>query len=234
MQHSFDQLSYVILENGCGTNPQYREAYVEAYKLWRAVWKETLLQLDGNDEIYSDSFTRQWRVGCLFFNNECVALSFFQKTDFSLAVATDDSYFQAWARPDLDFLCQKGSDVLIGSNITVKTDYRGIAFDGVLLKDIILNFCIRMLLESSCTVMTGTMRSNKGMDKLALRLGATLIRDRVIFHGVEVALVGFFPEICRQALYSNENFPFLMNRLWKSRIYLDEKSANIQQQKKTA
>lgn len=167
--------------------------YREAYRMWREVWSQTFLELDGSGRIFSDDFTRQSIVGAVFHGDECAAMTCFHRVDFALPTAVEDSYFKIWPEEALQQLVRDGEKVLVCSHLTVSPKYRG-AVDpsGMTLKLLVSDLSVRVLLESDCAVMTGTMRNNRGAQNAAYAAGASPILRNAIMHGVEVDLVGFY------------------------------------------
>jgi hypothetical protein len=162
-----------------------------AYHCWKNVWRATLAELDNLDRVFSDDMTRQDEVGALFYEGACCGLFFHRFVDFSRPFDRDDSYFKVWPTDVLDAIAARGAKICIGSNLTVAPDWRGRP-GGVSIKEILLALSVRMFMESDADVLVGTMRNDRGMNRLGLRLGAERVHGRAIHHGVEVDLIATY------------------------------------------
>src|SRR5262245_7306877 len=89
------RFSYQLLSPLTASGAQ-RELLEQAYTCWSSVWRQTLRELDGAGHVYSDDFTRQHELGCLFYSGQCVGLTGYRWVDLSLAESRDDSYFKVW------------------------------------------------------------------------------------------------------------------------------------------
>jgi hypothetical protein len=188
--------------------------YEHAYHCWKKVWTETLLELDGDDRIYSDDFTRQNTIGCIVRNETCLGLAFLNFLDFKIAPARQDSYFNVWSDQAIEKLLEDGTRVAVGSNITVDEEFRGDMGIGIKIKNIVLGMIVKTMLNHDVDVMTGTMRRNRGMQDSAYHFGATPV-GQTIHHGVDVDLVAFYR---KRILNSKVNSAdLILERLWRTR-----------------
>ncbi|MDZ4676582.1 MAG: hypothetical protein SGI74_03650 [Oligoflexia bacterium] len=207
-------LKYVLFP-GTHVEEIFLPYYQSAYKLWKDVWTETIYELDGHKNIFSDDFTRQDEIGALFDGSECIMLSFFKMVDLNLTAHRDDSYFKVWPKDIIDKLIVNNKPVLIGSNITASQSFRGKHF-GLSTKDLLMGLLIKRLQHTPAGAMTGTMRNNRGMHECAYRHGATPLKQGLIHHGVEVDLVGFFQDKVKPC--DIPGIQNLVNTLWKKHL----------------
>jgi hypothetical protein len=211
------ELQYYVIP-GEKIAPEYRSVHQEAYRMWKTVWSQTLLEVDGDGRVYSDHFSRQTNIGALFRAGECVAMTVQHEVDFNDPTAADDSYFQAWPQRALDELVRDGKRVLICSHLTVAPGHRGEVAPGLTYKLLIVDLAVKLLLNSDCNVMTGTMRKVKGAHKTAFQTGASLILEDVIQHGETADLVGFY----KNTILANQNLvkSVWTDSLWRQRMDL--------------
>lgn len=190
------ELTYILLPGKLPPDPEppprVTPLYVEAFRLWKEVWAETFLELDGDDLVFSDDYCRQDLVGALFRGERCVALGFFHSVDFRLPTARQDSYFKVWTDEAVRKLLRDGPRILVGSNITVDACFRGKLEDGTRLKNLLVGLMARTFIESGHDAMAGTMRCDRGMQRAAHEFGAEPLQSGVLHHGVEVELISFY------------------------------------------
>jgi hypothetical protein len=167
--------------------------YESAYAMWKLVWSQTFRELDGTEIIYSDEFTRQDEIICIFQRQVCLAMGVMRWTNYKLPTIREDSYFKMWPREALEALGAKGNQVIICSNLTVHPLGRGNKL-GLPLKDVMVGLLVERLKESGADAMTGTMRADRGMHKTTYQFGATLLAPNLVHHNVPVDLVAFFPD----------------------------------------
>lgn len=194
--------------------------YDLAYKCWHEVWLSTLQELDGISKVNSDDFLKQKYISAIFNeNDECVGLALFNELNFDRSASRNDSYFNAWDNESIKTLCKDSPHVLVASYVTVNPKYRG-QQEGFYVKDIIAELGVLLLKNiSNSSVMSGTMRNNRGMNKVAIKTGATLIKSDVSFHGVLVDLVGFYKKDFISGIQTQS---ILSLSLWKNKkINLD-------------
>lgn len=168
-----------------------------AYELWLKVWSKTFGELGQGPFLDSDDFTRQDYVGALFdavtpegrqAGGECAGLSFFRTVDLSHAYARHDSYFSAWNAADLDSLCRHGSRILVSSYFTVAPEYRKTDVKHELMRN------IKRVFENltSADALCGTVRNDRGVNKLVYDHGFVPIRQGATMHGVPVDLTAYY------------------------------------------
>jgi hypothetical protein len=158
----------------------------EAYRCWSTVWSETFRELDGATHVPSDDFTRQDEVGAIFHGYECIALSCFRWIDMSNPMYRDDSYFNVWPESARATACREGSRVCVGSQITVAPAWRKTP-----VRNILTALIIERAFLSDADAVLGTMRDDRGMDRLVAGLGAETLGHATL-HGVPVTLIAMY------------------------------------------
>ncbi|MBX2996139.1 MAG: hypothetical protein KF681_15035 [Bdellovibrionaceae bacterium] len=165
-----------------------------SYDLWRNVWSQTFLELEGRGEVVSDDFTRQDEIVVLTHAGAPVGLVFHRFVDSRDRASLEDSYFRCWTPEAKESLCQAGPSLVIGSNITLHRDYRKSALQELPLKRLLTFASLAFLgRRRDLDAITGTMRVDKGMHDLFYECGAFALARGLLFHNVPVDLVGFFP-----------------------------------------
>lgn len=185
---------------------------VEAYRLWREVWQQTLHELDGVTHISSDQFTRQHEIGALFCGERCIGLTAYRFVDLSRPCNREDSYFDVWPETALKALVRDGPQICIGSQLTVAPDWR--RHPEVPVKELLLALAVQRFLESRTDTMAGVMRNDRGMGTLAYRLGAQSLVKRATLHGVPVDLVAFYRRSLEPPLSYDPRLRALLCSLW--------------------
>lgn len=207
------------------------EIYQNTYSMWKRVWSEAMVDLKVDQTLYSDGFTRQSKLGCLFYKNECVAMSAFREVNLDTIVQREDSLLRSWTESSFRQLMEQGSKVSICSYLTVSPEFRGEIAPDMTLKLLTAYLATEYLLHSDCDVMTGTMRCNRGTDKVAYKAGARFLEKSEMF-GVEVDLVGFFK---REIEKDKEQYSHDWSRvLWESRIELFSETPKLRIAKQAA
>jgi hypothetical protein len=216
MRLDLKNLRYYLI-SGQEVPAGYTQIYENSYNMWKQVWSQALTDLNSPQPIFSDGFTRQTKIGCIFHEEQCIAMSAFREVDFSCVVHNDDSLLRSWTPASFDQLISEGTRVSICSYLSVAPSFRGLIAPDMTLKLLTVLMSTECLLSSNCDVMTGTMRCNKGTDKAAYRAGARFIQKSEMY-GVEVDLVGFFrKEILQKRLSCTHLWS---ETLWKNRIDL--------------
>jgi hypothetical protein len=168
----------------------------EAYRCWRATWRDAFAELEQHSELYSDDFTRQHEVGAVFQHDECIALSFFRWVDLSVPMNREDSYFRVWPEAAIDQACREGARICVSSSFTLAAGYR--RSNVCSLKDVLVALIIERFLISDADAVVGTVRNNRGVDKLIYRNGfLPLMRNRRMY-GVDVDLGAFYRRASRR------------------------------------
>lgn len=163
---------------------------VEAYRCWRATWRDAFVELEHHSELYSDDFTRQDEVGAVFQHDECIALSCFRWVDLSAPMNRQDSYFRVWPEAARVAACREGSNICVSSSFTIAADWRRSPVCS--LKDVLMALIVERFLASDADAVVGTVRNNRGIDKLIYRNGFLPILHNVRLYGVDVDLGAFY------------------------------------------
>ena len=167
---------------------------VEAYRCWRATWCDAFVELKQRTELFSDDFSRQHEIGALFQHDECIALSFFRWVDLSVPMNRDDSYFRVWPEQAKNDACREGSLICVSSSFTLAAGYR--RSNVCSLKDVLVALIIERFLASDADAVVGTVRNNRGVDKLIYRNGFLPILHNRQMYGVDVDLGAFYRRGC--------------------------------------
>lgn len=183
-------ISFLRLSGATHSSSGFFQHYCSAYKMWQEVWSDTFKQLEGKETIFSDDWTRQTVIHCLFYKEQCFASCFHRYVDFGNPATNADSYFQAWPQEAIEKLVSTGTDIDVCSNFTIHPMARKGKFD-FSVKEVLVGLSIKELQNSKCHSMTGTMRVDKGMHKATYEVGAEVLRPNVIYHNVPVDLVAF-------------------------------------------
>jgi len=161
----------------------------QAYGLWYRVWSTEFEKLYAGTVLRSDDFTRQDFVGALFDDTDrCAGLSLFRTVNLTQPQARQDSYFSAWNAADLDALCGDGSWVLVSSYFTVAPEYRKTDVKHELMR------YIKRVFENltSADAMCGTVRNDRGVNKLVYEHGFVPVKRGATMHGVSVDLTAYY------------------------------------------
>lgn len=180
-----------------GENPSesIRPYYERAYAHWEKIWSATFKELDGKGILFSDNFTRQDEVICVFDGLLCVAMVCHRYVDLSLTSAVKDSYFEKWPEEALSGLTAHGHRILIGNQISVDPERRGRTADDISLKDLVSALSMWRLSQLDVDALPGTMRADRNMQNFLINGGATPLLRNVLFHNVPVDLVAFHPKV---------------------------------------
>lgn len=175
----------------------HAEPVNQCYQLWKRVWQKTFSELDGQDLLFSDDFSRQSELIALFYKNSPIAMVMHRYCDWSLFHLEHDSYFKSWPLSARKQLIQAGSRIVIGSQITIAPEFRKTTSFPLPVKDIIVYASFQHLRNNSHNIdsITGTVRADKGVHKIFYEAGAFCVESNVLFHNVPVDLVAFFPNL---------------------------------------
>jgi hypothetical protein len=209
-----------------GVNPpsHLKTEYKNAYELWHRVWSSTFEELKGVSRLYSDDFTRQEDVICLFEGSKCLFTIFFRKADITNPAIRNDSYFASWDEASLDALARDSSETIIYSYITVNEEARR-GYRGLPLKKLIVAAGVQYFLESGGSSMTATSRNGKGINKVVEQYGATPIKLDQTMHGVPVDIAIFYKK--EVSMMRNEWQDYL-EPMWERRATYKQKTAQLQ------
>lgn len=174
---NLNEFKFIVLP-GSNPDPKYLDYYENAYSCWHRVWDETLKEFDSSKHLYSDDFTRQTEINCIFHRSKCVALLFSRVTNFVSETSRNDSYFKLWSEDEFKKLLKDGLEILVISNTTVAKEWRG-ENSPIPLKDLIVYLTIHRGLTSGASAMTAITRNTRGVDKLVERFGAIILKKDV-------------------------------------------------------
>lgn len=174
---NINNLKFVVLP-GSDPDPQYLNYYNSAFECWSKVWADAYAELGVKKDFFSDDFTRQTEIDCIFYGEQCVALLFLRWADFRTTAIKKDSYFKLWSEKEFELLTKYGPEVLIISNTTVAKEWRGRRSE-ISMKDLVLYFTIQRFLTSDSQAMTAVTRNTRGIDDLIQRFGAVMFKKDV-------------------------------------------------------
>ena len=217
--------------SGQGVPAGYEDIYEKCFQMWKQVWSATFIELNNNQKLFSDGFTRQTKIACIFAGDECATMVACREMNFAISAQREDSLLASWDNEAFENLTVEGSRVSIASYLTVAPEFRGEIAPGISLKTLSVMMSTHCLLDSDCDVMTGTMRCNRGTDKSAYQAGARFIKKSKM-HGVDVDLVGFFKS---DILKNYEELTNLWSEtLWKNRLDLTNTKSVTRSDRKAA
>ncbi|HEX4924439.1 MAG TPA: hypothetical protein VFV50_10145, partial [Bdellovibrionales bacterium] len=197
----------------------------EAYRCWKEVWSEALLELDGSDKIHSDEFTRHDEVSAVFLKNKCIGTTSFCWMDFGLSPTKDDSYFKIWTPKAIEALTKYDSKVLVCSFFTLHPDGRQGKL-GINMKDVLMGLLVKRFLDSGAKSMTGTVRNNRGVNLSTYRHGAEVLERDLKLHGVDVDLVAFYQDTAHVS--QDPIIAHVVESLWNKRLTYADKATRLQ------
>lgn len=222
---NINQLSAYVIKGKKNLNAsEFHTIYDLCFKAWHETWEKTYQQdFNSKDKLSSDEFTRQDDILALFYEGQCFALSFFSHVDMQDSSALLDSYFACWPESAIKGLSAKGSEVVICSQFTVCEKFRG---EGPTLlgktpwKMLLAGMVVKYFLDCKKPAMTGTMRVNKGMEKVSYKIGAVPIIEHLEYQAGEektlVDLVAFFQENVWKT-YQDNPYAHILDTLWETK-----------------
>lgn len=207
---------FYALVPGANPDSSYKQIYEKTYTCWSEVWTQAYAELGLQKKLHSDAFTRQDYVGALFYQNECVALSFFRNANSKESCFAQDSYFANWNDKHRAVLSSKGSKIIVCSNFTIHQKARGKSL-GLSLKDLLVGISIETFLRSDADAMTGALRRDRNVNGACARWGGYEIATNIDSgYGDTVDLMAFFKDhILSQPL---PDLKSVVNDLWEDRI----------------
>ena len=219
---SAQPLQLVVIP-GRGVNESGRHFYNELYSMWKTVWKDTLLELDGSDTLFSDHFTRQDYHLALFHANSCATAISFRRIDFGLESNRDDSWLKIWPTDYLRLLSDSRKQGMMVSWFFVDPRYRRAGGSSELadlevsvkLTEMISYF----LLDANIDIAFAGVRNNRSVNSLFVRSGTKVLKSNMMNHGVAVDLVTWEPKDLVSAVNS---FSHLAQDLWSRRIVFQD------------
>jgi hypothetical protein len=221
-------LQVVVLPGNGSSDQNSRRYYEGAYETWKTVWKETLLELDGSDSLYSDHYTRQDYVLAVFHGSRCAALCCFRRADLTQQIDLDDSWFKPWKLEDLKRFSVETERGLVVSWLTIHPDYRR-SISTEHLKDFNaserlceqINFFMQ---DCPMDIGFGVTRNNRSVNKMAQYVGFTVHQPQASLHGVEVDLITINHRQLREAQAS---YPETALDLWNKRTVFPSETLQL-------
>jgi hypothetical protein len=165
--------------------------YHLAYDCWYSVWAKTLkVDFNQSDKLYSDEFTRQDEITCLFHEDECVSVTGVKYHDLRDKVSLDDSYFSHWPELTLAHIKKFNPRVMVLNNLALNFSYRRRAYN-ISWTDLIYVMNVFHLKHMGRDAMIGTPRAEKGLPEVAARTGARILVSHLPYSlpGAHIALV---------------------------------------------
>ena len=215
MTDDLNDLSLVVMP---GRNPSmfFRNYYIRAHQTWKTVWEEAAKEItDFSLPLYSNEFTRQDEIHCVFHQGKCTSLGFWTILDMSLATSIEDSYFRNWPSECIGALTKNSKIIAKYSYFTVHRDYRQWARNrNFKFPDLQVSLFTRRLENSICSAMTGTTRNERKINEVCLRGGAKILKENVQQHGSGVDLMAWY----KDELSHYQPIQDLSNMLWQNRL----------------
>ncbi len=200
--------------DGSNPVPGLEEYWNNTYTNWNSVWTEAFRELNGQEFLHSDEFTRQPNVLSLTSGGgQCLMSVFFREVDLKYQSANQDSYFEIWPEDCLLALQKYSSKVVVCSYTTVAPAVRGL-YEGISMKYLLMAFACEYAKSSQCSSVTATTRNDRGMDKAVRASGARLLKKGLLRHGVSVDLMGWFG---RELGDYQHEYQDLIDSLWSNR-----------------
>lgn len=167
------------------------------YEFWRSSWEEVYREIGGGFDPASDNLTRQHEVIVLTVDEEPVAMVCHRFVNFKDPSLYADTYFQTgWPPLAVEALRRKAAAFpgtgAIGSQILVAKKHRGRA-DGLNLKALISFASFLRVRDLGLPFTIGTIRVDRGMDKVFEACGARVLARGLEYHGATVDLIYFAP-----------------------------------------
>lgn len=167
----------------------------QVFELWYNSYSDNYTKWGMESPLYSDSLYKQHEILALFHQQKAIAMVCHRYVNLKQKALYYESYFEdcLWTPEAKVKLQNMGERGVLGSHIVVHPEYRKLS-SGKNIKTLITFLSFRHLLEKNVDVITGNMRTDKGMEKLFYDCGArTLLRDRM-YHGTPVHVVIFEPQ----------------------------------------
>lgn len=176
--------------NGQGPLKGQEFIYESAFTHWHQVWTETFFELNQDPVTFSDNFTRQNEILCLFQNNLCVAAICHRFVNLANPALRYDSYFKDWPSKLTAEICKIDQEIVIGNQISVEKNFRTLS-DGTITKDLLVRLSLQHLARTEKTKIISTVRKDKSLDQLFANYGADFLNPEIKTHNAPVALIQF-------------------------------------------
>lgn len=208
----------LVLLPGSGVPGEAMESYAAAYETWKIVWRQTLLELDGSDQLFSDHFTRQDYILAIFHGPLCVALCCFRRADLKTPGSINDSWFKPWSQDALISFAKNNSRGIAVSWLTIHPDYRRTVSDEH-IKDFSASnrLCEQINLfmqDCKMELAFGITRNNRSVNKMSEYVGFSVFQHGANHHGVEVDLITVNHDQLREA---QKSYPQEAFEMWNNR-----------------
>lgn len=169
-----------------GRNPhsRYLDIYAKTYHCWKEIWSDTFRnEMNVNEVLFSDSFTRQDEILALFHQSKCVGLASIRYINPSYPGSIDDSYFRSWPYPLIQKIKMENSIIATASHFTIHRKYRGskqiIHWKKLLISLFIENF---KRSSSKIQIMVAAARRIKSNEKNCYNSGAVPLAVNLNYH----------------------------------------------------
>jgi hypothetical protein len=209
-------LSLCILPCSEPKNPNLKEKYDAAYKLWKSIWAPTLKELDGVEKLHSNEFTRHDFMTVIFDGDRPISLMCYSEIDLNYLPRRDDSWFENWPQSLLSKHSNKvGEKGILAAWFCTDPEYRKsgerIPFN---ISQVIIETYCRVILDGGFDIGYGVTRNNRGVGKYGDLVGAITVSEAVA-HGCDVNLVILKPDVLKEKV---NNYSEGSKSLWDQRI----------------
>lgn len=219
MKSPLKDLQFVLCS---GRNPESKHAFIydKIYNAWLQVWTQAYADINEQNPLYSDTFTRQDVIAAVLHQGECLAFILFRHADLNRPATLNDSYFEQWKPEDLKKVAGFGDQILICGNFGIIPTARceGLGFS---VKALMLGYITEICLHSSCDIVISTPRRDKNINSVVYTWGGMKIAENVDWgHGVQVDLTAFI----KQGILERRNHEVmpLVKELWSQRLVIRE------------
>lgn len=162
-------------------HPSLAEDMESAYRCWKESWGHAFhKELNVQEQLYSDNFTRQSEVVAIFHGDHPLGLCTLNRFDLSCRQDLDDSYFKVWPGEVLGELRQRMKLVMSCCNATIDFKYRKnhLGFSGI---DLLFSLIILYMKSTEIEGILGTARVEKKVPEACQRTAATFFARNVPF-----------------------------------------------------
>lgn len=219
-QAQLSQKIQFVLCPGRSPSREFAPLYQHIYQCWHQLWSKTYSELNNDQNLTSDTFTRQDIIGAILVNGICQAFILFRHLDLSLNSSKNDSYLEHWCDLHLNQVTHFGQNVLICGNLGIMPSARKDSL-GFSMKDLMMGFITEIAINSKADIVISTPRKDKNVHGAVYKWGGMVIAEDVDWGlGVVVDLTAFV----KQNLIINRNQPImpLVHRLWSEKLVIPE------------
>lgn len=194
------------------------EYYQLAYESWKEVWQDVQKNEMNSPllESYSDDFTRQDHIICLFENKNCIAVAFMREINPRLKCLTEDSSFRFWPKELMSFLAETQCKIILATSFTITKPYRR----GVIeWKTLFLGLYLDYFSTLDAALMVTAARKIKSNQKLCYQLGGEVLQQDVPFTSkagerIENEIADLLCWKKKKVCLSNKNLQKLREKIW--------------------